>query len=253
MSGDPRTAAATHRAIDAVWRIESAKIIATVTRMVRDVGLAEELAQDALVAALETWPGAGVPDNPGAWLMTDRQAPRARPDPPARTACAQGGRDHPRDRVAARGQHARPRCAARCGEGGRDRRRPAAARLHRLPSGALHRCPRRAHAAPAGRPDHGRDRARLPGAGGDDRAAHRARQAHADRSAGAVRGAARRRTRGAAGVGAGSPLSGLQRRVLGHGRRRLDAAGAVRGRVAARAGSWRNWCRGSPKSTAWSR
>ncbi len=61
---------ATHRAIEAVWRIESAKVIAGVARMVRDVGLAEELAQDALVAALEHWPSAGVPDNPGAWLMT---------------------------------------------------------------------------------------------------------------------------------------------------------------------------------------
>jgi RNA polymerase sigma factor (sigma-70 family) len=59
----------THRAIDAVWRIESPKLIAGLTRMVRDVGVAEELAQDALVAALEQWPGSGVPDNPGAWLM----------------------------------------------------------------------------------------------------------------------------------------------------------------------------------------
>ena len=58
-----------HRTIDAVWRIESARIIAGVARMVRDVGLAEELAQDALVAALERWPQTGVPDNPGAWLM----------------------------------------------------------------------------------------------------------------------------------------------------------------------------------------
>jgi RNA polymerase sigma factor (sigma-70 family) len=62
--------AATHRAIEAVWRIESAKVIACVARMVRDVGVAEELAQDALVAALEHWPEHGVPDNPGAWLMT---------------------------------------------------------------------------------------------------------------------------------------------------------------------------------------
>jgi len=61
--------AATHRVIDAVWRIESARIIAGLTRIVRDVGLAEELAQDALVAALERWPESGVPDNPGAWLM----------------------------------------------------------------------------------------------------------------------------------------------------------------------------------------
>jgi len=58
-----------HRAIDAIWRIESAKIIAALTRRVRDVGLAEEFAQDALVSALESWPRDGVPDNPGAWLM----------------------------------------------------------------------------------------------------------------------------------------------------------------------------------------
>ena len=58
-----------HGAIDAVWRIESAKLIAKLARMVRDVGLAEELAQDALVTALERWPQTGVPDNPGAWLM----------------------------------------------------------------------------------------------------------------------------------------------------------------------------------------
>ncbi|MGZ5892846.1 MAG: RNA polymerase sigma factor, partial [Caldimonas sp.] len=60
---------ATHDAIDAVWRIESAKIVAVVARMVRDIGLAEELAQDALVSALEHWPTQGVPDKPGAWLM----------------------------------------------------------------------------------------------------------------------------------------------------------------------------------------
>jgi RNA polymerase sigma factor (sigma-70 family) len=60
---------ATHRAINAVWRIESARIIAGLARIVRDVGLAEDLAQDALVAALEQWPEDGVPDNPAAWLM----------------------------------------------------------------------------------------------------------------------------------------------------------------------------------------
>jgi RNA polymerase sigma factor (sigma-70 family) len=59
----------THRAIEAVWRIESAKLIGGLTRITRDVGLAEELAHDALVAALEQWPQAGVPDNPAAWLM----------------------------------------------------------------------------------------------------------------------------------------------------------------------------------------
>ena len=59
----------THRVIEAVWKIESARLIAGLARMVRDVGLAEELAQDALVVALERWPESGIPDNPGAWLM----------------------------------------------------------------------------------------------------------------------------------------------------------------------------------------
>ena len=63
------TAPDTHRAIDAVWRIESPRLIARLARMVGDVGVAEDLAQDAMVAALERWPVSGVPDNPGAWLM----------------------------------------------------------------------------------------------------------------------------------------------------------------------------------------
>jgi len=60
----------THNVIDAVWRIEAPKLIAGLARIVRDVGLAEDLAQEALVAALEKWPESGVPDNPAAWLMT---------------------------------------------------------------------------------------------------------------------------------------------------------------------------------------
>jgi len=63
------TATLTHETIDAVWRIESARIIAGLARITRDIGLAEELAQDALVAALQQWPESGIPDNPGAWLM----------------------------------------------------------------------------------------------------------------------------------------------------------------------------------------
>src|SRR5262245_62183135 len=63
MASDPR------RAIEAVWRIESARLIAGLARIVRDVGVAEDLAQDALVAALEQWPESGIPRNPGAWLM----------------------------------------------------------------------------------------------------------------------------------------------------------------------------------------
>jgi RNA polymerase sigma factor (sigma-70 family) len=64
------TATETNRVIEAVWRMESAKLIAGLARIVRDVGLAEDLAQDALLAALERWPQSGIPDNPGAWLMT---------------------------------------------------------------------------------------------------------------------------------------------------------------------------------------
>src|SRR6478609_2513042 len=64
------TATDTRRAIDAVWRIESPRLIAGLARIVRDVGRAEDLAQDALVAALEQWPVSGVPDSPGAWLMS---------------------------------------------------------------------------------------------------------------------------------------------------------------------------------------
>ena len=60
----------THEAVEAVWRLESTRLIAGLVRMVRDVGLAEDLAHDALVAALAQWPQTGVPDNPGAWLMT---------------------------------------------------------------------------------------------------------------------------------------------------------------------------------------
>src|SRR5215831_2325869 len=58
-----------HRAVEAVWRIESARLIAALTRVTRDVGVAEDLAQDALVAALEQWPESGIPEKPGAWLM----------------------------------------------------------------------------------------------------------------------------------------------------------------------------------------
>jgi RNA polymerase sigma factor (sigma-70 family) len=87
---------ATHQAIAAVWRIESAKIVAGVARMVRDIGVAEELAQDALVAALEHWPRDGVPDNPGAWLMAtakNRALARLRRDKVLESKLEQIGHD----------------------------------------------------------------------------------------------------------------------------------------------------------------
>lgn len=86
----------TNRAIEAVWRIESARLIAGLARIVRDVGLAEELAQDAVVAALEQWPRSGVPDNPGAWLMTTakrRAVDHIRRDQTLERKLAELGRD----------------------------------------------------------------------------------------------------------------------------------------------------------------
>ena len=190
------------RTIDAVWRMESAKLIASLARMLRDVGLAEELAQDALVCALEQWPQSGVPDNPGAWLMTTakhRAIDRLRRHQLQQRKHEELGYEIELHQELARGCH--PRCARRS-----DRRRPAAAGVHRLPSGAVAGGARRADAAPAWRPDYGRDRARLPGARAHHRPAHRPRQAHAGRGAGAVRGAARRGT-GRAAVGGACPSS----------------------------------------------
>ena len=76
------TGTETHRAIEAVWRIESARLIAGLTRIVRDVGVAEDLAHDALVAALEQWPESGIPENPGAWLMSTAKHRAIARDPP---------------------------------------------------------------------------------------------------------------------------------------------------------------------------
>ena len=87
---------ATHQAIDAVWRIESAKIVAVVARMVRDIGVAEELAQDALVAALETLAGEGRPaTTPAAWLMTTAKQPRTGPAAARQVAGREAGADRP--------------------------------------------------------------------------------------------------------------------------------------------------------------
>jgi RNA polymerase sigma factor (sigma-70 family) len=90
------TATDARRAVEAVWRIESARLIAGLARMVRDVGLAEELAQDAMVTALEKWPETGIPRNPGAWLMTaakNRAVDLGRRDQNYRRKLEQIGRD----------------------------------------------------------------------------------------------------------------------------------------------------------------
>ena len=156
------TASDTHRAIDAVWRIESARLIAGLARIVRDVGLAEELAQDALVAALEQWPESGVPDNPGAWLMATAKH-RAIDHLAPQQALERKHEEIGRELEAGR----KRRAGSRRGPRRRHRRRPPAADVHRLPSGALDRGTRGAHAPPARRSHHRGDRAGVPGARGD--------------------------------------------------------------------------------------
>jgi RNA polymerase sigma-70 factor (ECF subfamily) len=83
-----------HKTIEAVWKIESTRLIAGIARVTRDIGIAEELAQDALVAALERWPDEGIPEKPAAWLMTAAKR-RSAPWPDAGTkawrACARAG------------------------------------------------------------------------------------------------------------------------------------------------------------------
>ena len=82
------------RTIEAVWKIESTRLIAAIARVTRDIGIAEELAQDALVAALERWPEEGIPENPAPWLMTAAKR-RAIDSPPWANACTKARRNCP--------------------------------------------------------------------------------------------------------------------------------------------------------------
>ncbi len=190
--------------------------------------------------------GAGCPRRRARAVAGDRSAADAR-------RLAHDGRQTPRDRRLAPARAARrtlrragprPRTAGRRRSGGRGGRgdpgRPAPARVRVVPSRAGPRRPGRADPQTARRPDDRRDRAGLPGARPDHRAAHRARQAHAHRGPRAVRGARPRRLPRAAVVGAGGRLPDLQRGVLGHGGRRLAAA------------SWPSSRRANRKCTAWS-
>jgi predicted RNA polymerase sigma factor len=162
----------TRRAIEAVWRIEAPRLIAGLARMVRDIGLAEEFAQDALVAALERWPSEGTPDNPGAWLMAtakhraiDELRRRARHD-----------RKH--EEIAQMIEDTQPVQdleAAIDDDVGDD----LMSRLHGVSSGPVARGARRAHPANAMQSDDGGDRASLSGPRADDRSTDRPRKTDA--------------------------------------------------------------------------
>ncbi len=130
-----------------MWRIESPRLIAGLARMVRDVGLAEDLAQDALVAALETWPGSGVPDNPGAWLMA--AAKRRGIDQLRRRALGDRKLEELARQIEVEIQGPAPDPGDALDDPvGDDLLRP---HLHDVPPGAVDRRPRRPHAAAARR------------------------------------------------------------------------------------------------------
>ena len=168
--------------VEAIYRADSRRVLATLIRLLRDFDLAEEAMHEAFAAAVEQWPRDGVPDNPRAWLVStgrfkaiDRIRRRARFDV-SFEEIAEQLEDIP--------------AAERDGGPRRRRGRPPAPDLHLLPSGAHAGRAGRAHAARSVRTHHRGDRARLPGHAVDDRAAHRARQvedpgrAHPVRSAG---------------------------------------------------------------------
>ena len=197
----------THQAIEASFRIERARLIAGLARMVRDVDLAEELAQDALVIALSEWPRTGVPDNPGAWLMAAAKRRAIDGVPPRQDARAQARGDRAAT-LTARGHAVEAIEAAMDDDLGDELLGLIFTACHPVlvPRGA-----RRADAARDRRADDGRDRPRLPHERGDDRPAHRSGEED-DRQGGPD--ASRRRadrTRGAARFGAGGHLSHLQR------------------------------------------
>ncbi len=171
------TAGDTHRAIDAVWRIEQARLIAGLARIVRDVGVAEELAQDALVAALEQWPRSGIPDNPGAWLMAT--AKHRAIDRVRRARLIERKHEEIGRELETLQEPAAPDLDAALDDDiGDDLLRLIFVACHPVLS-------TEARVAltlrlVGGLTTRG-DRARLPGAGADRGAAHRARQAHAGR------------------------------------------------------------------------
>ena len=193
--------------------------------------------------------GVGRAGQPRRLAHGHREAARHRPAPPPGPGRPQARGARPPAGGGAAGRRAGPR-----GRDGRpDRRRPPGPDLHHLPPGALHRRAGGAHAAAAGRAHDRGDRPGLPGAGADAGPAHRPGQAHPRRGARALRGAGRPRAEDTPGVRARGRVPDLQRGLLGDRRRRLGAAGAVRGRAPARAHPRRAGAATSPRCTGSSR
>ena len=232
--------------VEAVFRIEFPRVVATLAAFVGDIGLAEDLAQDALVDALRQWPRDGTPRNPGAWLTTvgkrkavdlfrrnrtlQREVRPAGPRAPAR------GRARPAD--GGRGP--------RSGIAGGDRRRPPPPDVRVVPSRSS-RVPARTALTLRliGWPHGARDRSGLRGARADHRAAHRPGQEDDRRGRRRLRGPVRRRSGVSAGLGAPGHLPHLQRGLLGHLRGGLAAARALRRSPPAGPGARRPGARGT--------
>ena len=192
--------------VEAIYRAESRRVLATLIRLLGDFDLAEEALHDAFRAALEQWPRDGVPANPRAWLVSA-----------GRFKAIDGMRRRARfDALDGRRRAARRAIADDGAVGGRRERRgrPAAADLHLLPPGAAAGRAGGADAARGLRPHDRGDRARVPHAGADAGAAHRARQGQDPRRAHPLSGAGAGRAAGAARRGAARDLPGLQRGLL---------------------------------------
>ena len=235
------------RAVETVWRLESPKLIAALTRMVRDLATAEDLAHDALVAALQQWPEQGIPRNPGAWLMTAAKH-RAIDGLRRHTLLARKHEELARDIEEGRPDPVADIEAAMDDDIGDDLLRLMFTACHPVLS-------TEARVALT---------LRLLGGLTTDEIARafivpeptiaqrivRAKKALA-KAAVRLRGPARPRPRGAAGVGARGPVSDLQRGLLGHGRRRLGASRRCAKRRCASGAYWRGWHPTSPRCTAW--
>ena len=213
-----------HRAIDAIWRIESARLIAGLARFSGDLGRAEELAQDALVAALEKWPEDGVPANPGAWLMTtakNRAIDLARRDANLAAKTEQLGRDPHRADTAPSAESE----ASLDGAIDDDLLSLVFTTCHPMLSPE-------ARVALTLRLLGGLTTAEIARAYMDSEptvaAAHHSRQEETRRRRRGIRDSGRRRTRLPAAERAGSDLPDLQRGLLGHGRRAVDSRRPLR-------------------------
>ena len=220
--------------VEAIYRAESRRVLATLIRLLGDFDLAEEALHDAFIAAVEQWPHEGVPDNPRAWLVStgrfkaiDKIRRRAKFDVSLEDVAERI--DELADPAAARGARRR-------------RGRSPAPGLHLLPPGAGRRRPGGAHAARGVRPHHRGDRARLPRHALHHRAAHRAREEQDPRRAHPLRSAGAHRAARAAGQRAARGLPRLQRGLPRLLRATRSPATTSRARRFASGGCWSSCC-----------